>query len=384
MVLSFFSPGSSTTNDARRAAPRSARARPASRAGPSRRRPARRVTGRRPAPRSPRASSGAVGTVDLEHAGRRSLPSRTGRRARSAPAATARRAGRGRRAGRAQRAGVVDGVVAVDQQRRDAVARPRCAARRRRPRRPACRRPAPRGRPGRTTRCTTARTTSVGRAVPVGELGLRRPAARTAPRRRCRARRPAAASDSGWSSPVPDGPPTTGDDQPVERSAGSRSSSAATARSSTSGAFSGWIRPTNSSTAASAASPSRARGRPPRSPGGTASRSTPGWTTVDPGRVGVVQLDQLAWPPRRCWRPAGRRPRRPAPRRSPGRPARGCRPSASAAFLTLAMVCMVCTSGTPQRSRGQPADLAGEPVVGVHEVVVARARGRPRRAARRG
>ena len=32
---------------------------------------------------------------------------------------------------------------------------------------------------------------------------------------------------------------------------------------------------------------------------------------------------------------------------------------------------MVCTSGTPQRSRGERADLAGEPVVGVDEVVVA-------------
>ena len=49
----------------------------------------------------------------------------------------------------------------------------------------------------------------------------------------------------------------------------------------------------------------------------------------------------------------------------------GVSPSASAAFLTFAMVCMECTSGTPQRSRASAADLAGEPVVRVHQVVVA-------------
>jgi hypothetical protein len=62
----------------------------------------------------------------------------------------------------------------------------------------------------------------------------------------------------------------------------------------------------------------------------------------------------------------------PAPRRSPGPAARGASPRASERFLTLAIVCIVCTSGTFQRSAASQADLAGEPVVRVHEVVPAR------------
>ena len=43
----------------------------------------------------------------------------------------------------------------------------------------------------------------------------------------------------------------------------------------------------------------------------------------DPGGVGVVEVDELAGLAARCWRRAGRRPRRPGPRRSRGPPARG-------------------------------------------------------------
>src|SRR6185436_18006826 len=50
-------------------------------------------------------------------------------------------------------------------------------------------------------------------------------------------------SESGRSRPDPDGPPTTATVSD-ERSDDCRASSTATARSITSGAFSGWIRPT--------------------------------------------------------------------------------------------------------------------------------------------
>ena len=68
------------------------------------------------------------------------------------------------------------------------------------------------------------------------------------------------------------------------------------------------------------------------------------------GRVGVVELDEVAPPRPRCSRRAGRRPRRPGPRRSRGQAAPGCRRSAGDRFLTRAMVCIVWTSGTPHRS----------------------------------
>ena len=48
----------------------------------------------------------------------------------------------------------------------------------------------------------------------------------------------------------------------------------------------------------------------------------------------------------------------------------GVSPIASAAFLTFAIVCIECASGTLHRSRTS-ADLAGEPVAAVHEVVPA-------------
>ena len=106
--------------------------------------------------------------------------------------------------------------------------------------------------------------------------------------------RRARCSSSGCARPVPLGPPSDGDDEPVERSSGRRASSSAAARSSTSGAFSGWIRPTNSSTTASAGRPTRGAGPRRWSPGVKTSRSTPGGTDAHPGGVGVVQLDQLA------------------------------------------------------------------------------------------
>ena len=108
-------------------------------------------------------------------------------------------------------------------------------------------------------------------------------------------------SASGRSRPVPDGPPTTGDDEPLAQRRVALRAAGAAARSSTSGALSGWMRPTNSSTSASRgdAEPRAGVGRPP---GRKTSRSTPGCTTRDPLGVGVVELDQLLGPPRRCWR----------------------------------------------------------------------------------
>ena len=63
-------------------------------------------------------------------------------------------------------------------------------------------------------------------------------------------------------------------------------------------------------------------------------RCDPGWNDGevdarlgddDPGGVGVVEVDELAGLAARCWRRAGRRPRRPGPRRSRGRSARAGR-----------------------------------------------------------
>ena len=64
------------------------------------------------------------------------------------------------------------------------------------------------------------------------------------------------------------------------------------------------------------------------------------------------------------------------------RSARGCRRARGTRSSPGASVCIVCTSGTSQRSAGDPADLPGQPVVGVHDVVPARAGGRPPSAAR--
>ena len=112
-----------------------------------------------------------------------------------------------------------------------------------------------------------------------------------------------------------------GDDEP-ERRSGRRRSSSAAALTSTSGALSGWIRPTNSRSTASAADAEPRPGPRLRRRGGTRARSTPGSATTDPVGVGVVEVDELGGLARRCWPPGGRRPRRPAPRRSRGPSAR--------------------------------------------------------------
>ncbi|COW87965.1 Uncharacterised protein [Mycobacterium tuberculosis] len=76
-------------------------------------------------------------------------------------------------------------------------------------------------------------------------------------------------SPSGEARPLPDGPPAT-----MMRTPGNL----AAARSTMSGAFSGWMRPTKATTRSSTGSPSAARAAR-RSPGRNTSRSTPGWTT---------------------------------------------------------------------------------------------------------
>ena len=118
-----------------------------------------------------------------------------------------------------------------------------------------------------------------------------RPAARTAPRRRCRGARPGRPARSGCSRPEPDGPPTTGTTT-RERSSGARSSSTATARSRTSGAFSGWIRPANISTSGLGRQPELAAygGPVQRAEGGQVDA---GVDHLDPSGVGVVEVDQL-------------------------------------------------------------------------------------------
>ena len=103
---------------------------------------------------------------------------------------------------------------------------------------------------------------------------------------------PSCCSAVGSASPLPDGPPATSTTSRA-RSAGSRRSSSAAACSSTSGAFSGWMRPTKASTTASGAMPSAGPG------GGPVAGPEP--VQVDAGRdgdgargVGAVELDELA------------------------------------------------------------------------------------------
>ena len=148
------------------------------------------------------------------------------------------------------------------------------------------------------TRCTTARRPA-WRGVPVDQLGLRH-----------RRHEPHHVVDAellgqlgerlGVLEPGAGGAADDRDDQPRAQRGGLASSSTATARSITSGAFSGWIRPTNSSTVASAGSPSRARARP-RVDGTEGGQVDARVHDLDPAGVGVVQVDAAAWPRRRCW-----------------------------------------------------------------------------------
>ena len=97
-------------------------------------------------------------------------------------------------------------------------------------------------------------------------------------------------SESGRSRPEPEGPPTTATVS-VERSSGCWSSSTATPRSITSGALSGWIRPTKVIREPSAGRPRRARRR--RADVAERGQVHAGVDHLDATGVGVVQVDQL-------------------------------------------------------------------------------------------
>ena len=169
--------------------------------------------------------------------------------------------------------------------------RPRWAGRRRPRRRRGCRRPAPRRRP--------ARTTPSAKAPPRGRRrGTSRPARPrgTGGTNRTWALMPSPSASS--CEPARVGQARSGraaedrHDELARPVAGGDPSSSAAALTSTSGALSGWIRPTNSSTLASWGSPTAAR----------AARTSPGreQRQVHPGRhddhlVGLrgIQVDQL-------------------------------------------------------------------------------------------
>ena len=132
--------------------------------------------------------------------------------------------------------------------RRRARRRPRrpppWAARRPPRRRPASRRPATPARPDRRTRCSWARRS--GRRPGSSRRRPRaRPAARSAPWPAGSSSAASCSSQCGSARPDPLGAPTT--TTCSGRPATGRERIAAAARSSRSGAFSGWIRPTNSS-----------------------------------------------------------------------------------------------------------------------------------------
>ena len=202
---------------------------------------------------------------------------------------------------------VLERIAAVDEESGFAVGRRANAGRRPRRRRRACRRPRPRARRARTTRCATARRTRRRRGS--SRRGGRAPAAAPSgsgrrPRGRARAGARAAARRAP-SGPL--GPPTT-------TSVAAGSSSAARQRTARSVPFSGWMRPTNSSTR-SASMPRRRARR-----GGVAGREhvmvDAGRHDLDALRIGVVERRRAARARRRSTRASGRRTRRPRARRA--------------------------------------------------------------------
>ena len=247
-----------------------------------------------------------------------------------------------------------------------AVARRRWSGRRRRRRRPGCRSPGPRRRPGRTTRCTTARRPAVAAAY-------HRASSACGDRRHephhvvdAELGRPARPAPRGARARCPDGPPTTGTTSREPQRRARARAARATARSSTSGALSGWIRPANSSTCGVRGQPERGGARRRVSRGRNTSRSTPGWTTsTRPGSASYRSISCLA--------------------------------SMSVLAISMSAASTTCSSpmiragglgGVAVGERvvldlghrvhrvhqrhapavaGQRADLAGEPVVGVHE-----------------
>ena len=145
----------------------------------------------------------------------------------------------------------------------------------------------------------------------------------------------------------PLGPPTN---TTTSRSAssGARRSSEAAARSTTSGPFSGWIRPANTSTTASAASPSRRRRAATEAAGRNTDRSTPGGTVST--RHGVAPYSSISCRASSAvlaTRRSAAATTSPSPRILTAGSAQS--PLASARFLTLPRVCIDCTNGTRQR-----------------------------------
>ena len=218
--------------------------------------------------------------------------------------------------------------------------------------------------------------------------GRRRSAAAgSAPRRRCRATRPARSARSAgpgrcrWArrrSPRSAARPARGRARAARRRA----------RSSTSGALSGWIRPTNATTCPplGQAEPAAGGSRPrPRAAGAgrNRSRSTPGshHARPGPGRRRTGRSDRCA--STRVL--ATSRSASATTCSSPITRALRLGPVAGGELSVLDLGQGV--RGVHQRHApallGQPADLAGQPVVRVDQVVVAGRRGPPRRAARR-
>ncbi len=149
---------------------------------------------------------------------------------------------------------------------------------------------------------------------------------------------------------------------------GARSSSCAAARTRTSGAFSGWIRPTNSSTARRA--PARAVARGLGRPRGEDAEVDTGRHDGDPRRVGAVQVDQLG----RLRVGVGDQPVGGSDdlglTDDPGARLRGVAVGEQRVLDLRHGVHRVDQRYPPAILREVP-DLAGEPVVRVHEVVVA-------------
>ena len=173
------------------------------------------------------------------------------------------------------------------------------------------------------------------------------PAARSAPRQQSRARAPAPRGDAGV--PVQSRSVHRPRRPPARRGArGAGSSSSAAARSSTSGALSGWIRPTNSKHVGRRREPRRRLA--PGGPGGEHAEVDAWWHRGHlPGGASYRSISCAASCSGVGDQPVGGG-QRPRSRRSLVRDGSGTSPSASSEFLTLAIVCIEWTSGTCQRS----------------------------------
>ena len=114
-----------------------------------------------------------------------------------------------------------------------------------------------------------------GGPVPVGQFPLRARRLEPDAARRRRARRPARRAAPARPTSDPLGPPTNTTTS-RSASAGARRSSDAAARSTTSGPFSGWIRPAKTSTIASGGQPEPPPRRRDRSRAGTPTGPRPG------------------------------------------------------------------------------------------------------------